>query len=98
MPAPIAVHDALPAQCHPRAVIAATDAATKHGCIVLANLNDTGFLGGIYCIGRGVVGQIRTSSGQVGSAVHLRHRGVADRRLVGGAGRSPRHTEPADPS
>ena len=54
MPAPIATQDALHALFHPRAVavIGASDDTTKHGYIVLTNLRDTGFRGGIYGISR----------------------------------------------
>ena len=46
--------DALDALFHPRAVavIGASDDDTKHGYIVLNNLRDTGFRGGIYGISR----------------------------------------------
>src|SRR4051794_10947856 len=54
MPAPIAVQDALHALFHPRAVavIGASDDTTKHGYIVLTNVRNTGFKGGIYGISR----------------------------------------------
>ena len=54
MPVPIATQDALHALFHPRAVavIGASDDTTKHGHIVLTNLRDTGFTGGIYGISR----------------------------------------------
>ena len=46
--------DALHALFHPRAVavIGASDDKTKHGYIVLANIRDAGFPGGIYAISR----------------------------------------------
>jgi acetate---CoA ligase (ADP-forming) len=46
--------DALDALFHPRAVavIGASDDGTKHGYIVLNNLRDTGFRGGVYGISR----------------------------------------------
>ena len=45
-------HDALHALFHPRAVavIGASDDTVKHGYIVLTNIRDTGFKGGIYGI------------------------------------------------
>ena len=51
---PIATQDALDALFHPRAVavIGASDDDTKHGYIVLNNIRDTGFTGGIYGISR----------------------------------------------
>jgi acyl-CoA synthetase (NDP forming) len=51
---PIAVQDALHALFHPRAVavIGASDDTTKHGYIVLTNVRNTGFKGGIYGISR----------------------------------------------
>ena len=54
MPAQIAVQDALHALFHPRgvAVIGASDDTTKHGYIVLTNVRDTGFQGGIFGISR----------------------------------------------
>jgi len=54
MPAQIATRDALHALFHPRAVavIGASDDTTKHGYIVLTNVRDTGFRGGIYGISR----------------------------------------------
>ncbi len=50
----IATQDALHALFHPRAVavIGASDDTTKHGYIVLTNLRDTGFRGGIFGISR----------------------------------------------
>jgi acyl-CoA synthetase (NDP forming) len=47
-------HDALHALFHPRAVavIGASDDTTKHGYIVLTNIRNTGFKGGIYGISR----------------------------------------------
>ena len=47
-------HDALHVLFHPRAVavIGASDDATKHGYIVLTNIRDTGFAGGVYGISR----------------------------------------------
>ena len=47
-------NDALDALFHPRAVavIGASDDGTKHGYIVLNNIRDTGFLGGVYGISR----------------------------------------------
>jgi acyl-CoA synthetase (NDP forming) len=46
--------DALDALFHPRAVavIGASDDGTKHGYIVLNNIRDTGFRGGVYGISR----------------------------------------------
>ena len=54
MPAKIATQDALHALFHPRAVavIGASDDSTKHGYIVLTNIRDTGFKGGIFGISR----------------------------------------------
>ncbi len=54
MPAQIATQDALHALFHPRAVavIGASDDTTKHGYIVLTNVRDTGFRGGVYGISR----------------------------------------------
>jgi acyl-CoA synthetase (NDP forming) len=54
MPAQIATQEALHALFHPRAVavIGASDDTTKHGFIVLTNVRDTGFQGGIYGISR----------------------------------------------
>src|SRR5580704_11296942 len=51
---PIATQDALHALFHPRAVavIGASDDTTKHGYIVLTNVRDTGFRGGIVGISR----------------------------------------------
>ncbi len=51
---PIATQDALHALFHPRAVavIGASDDTTKHGYIVLTNVRNTGFKGGIYGISR----------------------------------------------
>ena len=50
------MHDALHALFHPRAVavIGASDDATKHGYIVLTNVRNTGFRGGVYGISRRV--------------------------------------------
>src|SRR5215475_14274182 len=50
----ISSRDALHALFHPRAVavIGASDDTTKHGYIVLNNVRDTGFCGGIYGISR----------------------------------------------
>jgi acyl-CoA synthetase (NDP forming) len=50
----IATQDALHALFHPRAVavIGASDDTTKHGYIVLTNVRNTGFQGGIYGISR----------------------------------------------
>ncbi len=50
----IATHDALHALFHPRAVavIGASDDDTKHGYIVLNNIRDAGFPGGVYGISR----------------------------------------------
>src|SRR5450631_1825184 len=46
--------EALDALFHPRAVavIGASDETTKHGYIVLTNVRNTGFRGGIYGISR----------------------------------------------
>ena len=54
MPTTIATQDALHALFHPRAVavVGASDDTTKHGFIVLTNIRDTGFQGGIYGISR----------------------------------------------
>ncbi len=54
MPAQITTQEALHALFHPRAVavIGASDDTTKHGYIVLTNIRDTGFTGGIYGISR----------------------------------------------
>jgi acetate---CoA ligase (ADP-forming) len=54
VPTQVAVQDALHALFHPRgvAVIGASDDTTKHGYIVLTNVRDTGFQGGIYGISR----------------------------------------------
>jgi acyl-CoA synthetase (NDP forming) len=54
MPNQIATQEALHALFHPRAVavIGASDDTTKHGYIVLTNVRDTGFQGGIYGISR----------------------------------------------
>jgi acetate---CoA ligase (ADP-forming) len=54
MPTQIATQEALHALFHPRAVavIGASDDTTKHGYIVLTNVRDTGFRGGIYGISR----------------------------------------------
>ncbi len=54
MPAQIATQDALHALFHPRAVavIGASDDTMKHGYIVLTNIRDTGFQGGIHGISR----------------------------------------------
>ncbi|WP_428492084.1 acetate--CoA ligase family protein [Rhodopila sp.] len=54
MPAQIATQAALHTLFHPRAVavIGASDEATKHGYIVLTNLRETGFRGGIHGISR----------------------------------------------
>ncbi len=51
---PIATQDALHALFHPRAVavIGASDDTTKHGYIVLTNVRNTGFQGGVYGISR----------------------------------------------
>jgi acyl-CoA synthetase (NDP forming) len=56
MPTQIATQDALQALFHPRAVavIGASDDTTKHGYIVLTNIRDTGFKGGIYGVSRRV--------------------------------------------
>ena len=54
MPTRIATQDALHALFHPRAVavVGASDDTTKHGYIVLTNIRDTGFQGGIHGISR----------------------------------------------
>ena len=54
MPATTTTHDALHTLFHPRAVavIGASDDNTKHGYIVLNNIRDAGFPGGIYGISR----------------------------------------------
>jgi len=54
MPSSLSTQDALHALFHPRAVavIGASDDTTKHGYIVLTNVRDTGFTGGIYGISR----------------------------------------------
>jgi acyl-CoA synthetase (NDP forming) len=54
---PIAAQDALHALFHPRAVavIGASDDTTKHGYIVLTNVRNTGFRGGIYGISRRLI-------------------------------------------
>ena len=54
MPPQIATQEALHALFHPRAVavIGASDETTKHGYIVLTNVRDTGFRGGIFGISR----------------------------------------------
>ena len=54
MPTPIPVQEALHALFHPRAaaVIGASDDSTKHGYIVLNNIRDAGFPGGVYGISR----------------------------------------------
>lgn len=54
MPNPLSSLDALHALFHPRAiaVIGASDDTTKHGYIVLNNVRDTGFSGGVYGISR----------------------------------------------
>jgi acyl-CoA synthetase (NDP forming) len=54
VPPTIATQDALHALFHPRAVavIGASDDTTKHGYIVLTNVRDTGFQGGIFGISR----------------------------------------------
>jgi acetate---CoA ligase (ADP-forming) len=56
MPRQIATQDALHALFHPRAVavIGASDDTTKHGYIVLTNIRNTGFQGGIYGVSRRV--------------------------------------------
>src|SRR5579862_6986238 len=50
----ITTQEALHALFHPRAVavIGASDDGTKHGYIVLTNIRDTGFRGGVYGISR----------------------------------------------
>ena len=54
MPDPTATQHALHTLFHPRAVavIGASDDTTKHGYIVLNNIRDAGFSGGIYGISR----------------------------------------------
>lgn len=54
MPTHTTRRDALHAMFHPRAVavIGASDDTTKHGYIVLNNVRDTGFPGGVYGISR----------------------------------------------
>jgi acyl-CoA synthetase (NDP forming) len=54
MPSPTTQRNALHAMFHPRAVavIGASDDTTKHGYIVLNNVRDTGFPGGVYGISR----------------------------------------------
>ena len=54
MAAQITTQEALHTLFHPRAVavIGASDDTTKHGYIVLTNLRDTGFQGGIYGVSR----------------------------------------------
>ena len=54
MPTPMTTRDALHALFHPRAVavIGASDDTTKHGYIVLTNIRDAGFPGGVYGISR----------------------------------------------
>ena len=54
MPAQITTQEALHALFHPRAVavIGASDDTTKHGYIVLTNIRNTGFKGGIYGVSR----------------------------------------------
>ena len=54
MAARIPTQDALHALFHPRAVvvIGASDDTTKHGYIVLNNIRDAGFPGGVYGISR----------------------------------------------
>ncbi|HEX3576101.1 MAG TPA: acetate--CoA ligase family protein [Rhodopila sp.] len=54
MPVQIATQEALHALFHPRAVavIGASDDTSKHGYIVLTNVRNTGFRGGIYGISR----------------------------------------------
>jgi acyl-CoA synthetase (NDP forming) len=54
MPVRPTEHEALPPLFHPRAiaVIGASDDTTRHGHIVLANLRNTGFTGGIIGISR----------------------------------------------
>ena len=54
MPLKPATHEALDALFHPRAVavIGASDDTIKHGFIVLSNIRDTGFAGGVYGISR----------------------------------------------
>ena len=54
MPDRTTTQQALHTLFHPRAVavVGASDDATKHGYIVLNNVRDTGFRGGIYGISR----------------------------------------------
>ncbi len=54
MPTRLSTQDALHALFHPRAaaVIGASDDSTKHGYIVLNNIRDAGFPGGVYGISR----------------------------------------------
>ena len=54
MPAKLSTQEALHALFHPRAVavIGASDDGTKHGYIVLTNIRNTGFQGGIFGISR----------------------------------------------
>lgn len=54
MPEQATKRDALHALFHPRAVavVGASDDTTKHGYIVLTNVRDTGFPGGVYGISR----------------------------------------------
>src|SRR6185312_14741168 len=54
MPTQIPTQEVLHALFHPRAVavIGASDDTTKHGYIVLNNIRETGFPGGIYGISR----------------------------------------------
>ena len=54
MPHATAKHDAIHALFHPRAVavVGASDDTTKHGYVVLNNVRDTGFPGGVYGISR----------------------------------------------
>ena len=54
MPAQPATQDALHSLFHPRAVavIGASDDTTKHGYIVLTNIRNTGFQGGVYGISK----------------------------------------------
>ena len=54
MPDRLSTQQALHALFHPRAVavIGASDDTTKHGYIVLNNVRDTGFTGGVYGISR----------------------------------------------
>ena len=77
----IATQDALDALFHPRAVavIGASDDSTKHGYIVLNNIRDTGFRGGVYGISR------RLSRGQRHPVLPRSGRGAGTgrRRLPG---------------